>query len=97
MQSISPETIFRGENAWRKSLPHITKLTKRPLILGRSTYTKNLRNKIYDDLRNQNLKSTPQGVSYNTVPKGNISIKMPTPNLTQPLQESPLPSNNFYK
>ena len=31
MQSISPETIFRGNHAWQKSLPHITKLTKRPL------------------------------------------------------------------
>ena len=35
MQSISPETIFRGNYAWEKSLPQITKLTKSPLILGR--------------------------------------------------------------
>ena len=33
MQSISPETIFRGNDAWEKSLPHITKFTKNPLIL----------------------------------------------------------------
>jgi hypothetical protein len=48
-------------------------------------------------LRNQNLKSPPQRISYITDPKGNLSIKVPTPNLTQPLQASPLPSNDFYK
>ena len=55
MQSISPETIFRGNYAWEKSLPQITKLTKSPLILGRSLFTNNLRNKICTDLKNQNL------------------------------------------
>jgi len=29
MQSISPETIYRGNYAWEESLPQITKLTKR--------------------------------------------------------------------
>ena len=55
MQSISPEVIFRGNNAWHKSLPRITKLTKSPLILGRGINTNNLRNKIFNDLKNQNL------------------------------------------
>ena len=55
MQSISPETIFRGNYAWEKSLPLISKLTKNPLILGRSIHTNNLRNKIFIDLKNQNL------------------------------------------
>ncbi len=55
MQSISPETIFRGNYAWEKSLPQIIKLTKRPLILGRGIRTNNLRNKIFNDLKNQNL------------------------------------------
>ncbi len=55
MQSISPETIFRGNFAWQKSLPQISKLTKRPLILGRGIHTNNLRKKIFSDLRNQNL------------------------------------------
>ena len=31
MQSISPETIYRGNYAWEESLPQIIKLTKRPL------------------------------------------------------------------
>ena len=55
MQLISPEIIFRGNYAWEKSLPQITKLTQSPLILGRGTQTTNLRNKIYIDLKNQNL------------------------------------------
>ncbi|KGG05897.1 Glycerol dehydrogenase [Prochlorococcus marinus str. MIT 9321] len=55
MQSISPETIFRGNFAWEKSLPHISKLTQCPLILGRGVNTSNLKNKISSDLKNQNL------------------------------------------
>ena len=55
MQSISPETIYRGNNAWEKSLPQISELTQSPLILGRSIHTTNLRNRIHIDLKNQNL------------------------------------------
>ncbi len=33
----------------------------------------------------------------NSAPKGNLSIKVLTSNLTQPIQASPLPSNDFYK
>ena len=55
MHSISPETIFRGNNAWQKSLSKITSLTKSPLVLGRGINTNNLRNKIFNDLKNQNL------------------------------------------
>ena len=55
MLSISPETIYRGNYAWEESLPKITKLTKSPLILGRGVQTNNLRNNIFNDLKNQNL------------------------------------------
>jgi len=55
MQSISPEAVFRGNDAWEQALPQITKLTKSPLILGRSKNTLNLRNKILEDLSDQNL------------------------------------------
>ena len=55
MQSISPETIFRGNDAWEEALPKISTFTKRPLILGRSSSTHELRNKIFKDLKNQNL------------------------------------------
>ena len=55
MQSISPETIYRGNYAWEESLPQITNLTKSPLVLGRGVHTNSLRNKIFVDLKNQNL------------------------------------------
>jgi len=55
MQSISPEIIFRGNGAWKKALPKIIELTNRPLILGRSESTNYLRNKICNELRDQNL------------------------------------------
>ena len=55
MQSISPETIYRGNFAWEESLPQITKLTKNPLILGRGFQTNILRNNIFNDLKNQKL------------------------------------------
>ncbi|MBO8234047.1 iron-containing alcohol dehydrogenase family protein [Prochlorococcus marinus XMU1419] len=55
MQLISPETIYRGDSAWEKALPQISKLTKIPLILGRSSHTLKLRNKIIRDLKNKNL------------------------------------------
>jgi len=64
MQSISPETIFRGNYAWEKSLPQITKLTKSPLILGRGIHTNNLRNKIFIDLKNQNLKVNSANLQF---------------------------------
>ena len=55
MLSISPETIYRGNYAWEKSLPQIIKLTKSPLILGRGIQTNNQRNNIFNDLKNQKL------------------------------------------
>ncbi|MCR8540443.1 MAG: iron-containing alcohol dehydrogenase [Prochlorococcus marinus CUG1439] len=55
MQTISPEIIFRGKDAWVNALPQITKITKSPLILGRSIHTGKPRNKIFRDLKNHNL------------------------------------------
>ena len=55
MQLISPEKIFRGKDAWLKAIPEIKKLCKRPLILGRSLSTNNLRQNIYKDLVENNL------------------------------------------
>ena len=55
MQSISPEIIFRGNDAWEEALPQISKFIKNPLILGRSTKTIILRNKIFRDLKNRNI------------------------------------------
>ena len=55
MQSISPEIIFRGNDAWSKALPLITNFTNSPLILGRSIYTNNIRNKIFKDLKDKDI------------------------------------------
>ena len=55
MQSISPEIIFRGNDAWERALSQITNLTKSPLLLGRGVKTHQLRNKIFRDLQKQNL------------------------------------------
>ena len=55
MQLISPEKIFRGNNAWKKSLTHIKKISKRPLLLGRSLSTKNIRHQIYKDLQDNHF------------------------------------------
>jgi len=64
MQAISPEIIFRGNDVWKKALPHITNLTKRPLILGRSFHTQKLRNIISCDLRNENLNVSSANLQY---------------------------------
>ena len=53
MQSISPEKVFRGNDAWLKSLSQIKKFTKRPLLIGRSLATTDLRKQIYKDLHDE--------------------------------------------
>ncbi len=64
MQSISPETILRGNNAWDKALPQISKLTKCPLILGRGINTQHLRNKIFRDLQNFKLNVSSTNLQF---------------------------------
>ena len=55
MQSISPELIFRGCEAWKEALPTITNFIERPLLLGRSNNTNYLRKNIYKDLKSCDL------------------------------------------
>ncbi len=57
MQIISPYKVFRGSNAWQRSLPEIVKISKSPLLLGRSLSTRPLRSLISKDLREFNLKA----------------------------------------
>ncbi len=56
MQIISPDKVFRGKNAWKESLPEIVKITKSPLLLGRSPMTRSLRSIISFDLSQLKLK-----------------------------------------
>ena len=69
MQSISPETIFRGNYAWEEALPLISKLTKSPLLLGRSIHTYKLRTKIFNDLKNQKLNVNSSNYNLTVVMK----------------------------
>ena len=64
MQSISPESVFRGKNSWYKALPHIKNLTKRPLVLGRSVSTYYLRNKIIKDLKEQKVNAYSSNLKF---------------------------------
>ena len=50
IHNISPSKVIRGEGAWIKSIDSITKLCKKPLILGRSNSTKKLRDSFENDL-----------------------------------------------
>ena len=64
MQLISPEKVFRGSGAWFKALPHIKKICKRPLFLGRSVETENIRNNIYKDLFKENLEIIVDNLNF---------------------------------
>ena len=64
MQLISPEKIFRGKNAWLKALPQIKKFSKRPLLLGRSLATNNIRQQIYNDLHDDGLEIHLSNLQY---------------------------------
>ena len=50
MYLVSPKRVFKGNKAWEKALPEILKLTKFPLLVGRSNSTYSLRQKITQDL-----------------------------------------------
>ncbi len=55
--SISPSKVVRGEGAWLKSLDLISKLCKRPMIIGRSNSTKEIRRSFKNDLLLKDIQS----------------------------------------
>ena len=57
IHSISPSKVVRGKGAWDKSIESITKLCKRPLILGRSNSTKRLRISFLNDLISKGIQA----------------------------------------
>jgi len=65
MLAISPETIYRGNSAWEKSLTQITKLTNSPIILGRGIQTNNLRNNIFNDDQSKFIIKNLRSISFN--------------------------------
>jgi len=64
MQMISPDKVIRGKNAWKLSLPEIVKISKSPLLLGRSFLTRSLRSIISNDLSQLNLKVYNSELKY---------------------------------
>ena len=75
MQVISPEKIFRGNDAWFKAIPEIQKIAKRPLILGKSLSTYNLRNKIIKDLQANNFDTYTSNLQFDCCSQDLLRIK----------------------
>ena len=48
--AIAPAMVLRGDGAWQQALPPIAALTQRPLLLGRSSATRPLRDQLKRDL-----------------------------------------------
>ena len=53
--AVAPATVLRGDGAWDEALPQIKFLCSRPLVLGRSASTVELRQRLVDDLLSQGL------------------------------------------
>ena len=49
--AIAPAVVLRGRGAWGEALPAIARLTRQPLLLGRSAATRALRDQLQSDLR----------------------------------------------
>ncbi|MCP9773187.1 iron-containing alcohol dehydrogenase family protein [Synechococcus sp. Tobar12-5m-g] len=55
LHAIAPAQVLRGAGAWQESLPRISALCQRPLVLGRSSNTAALRDRLLADLRRGGL------------------------------------------
>ncbi len=64
IHSISPKRVIRGESAWRKAQKYIPDICKNPLIIGRSSATKSIRNTLKNDLLNIGLNPTTFELEY---------------------------------
>ena len=64
MHLISPSQVIRGNNAWLKGLPEILKLTKYPLVIGRSKATTRIRQTIINNLKEKDLIVYEENLQY---------------------------------
>ena len=64
IHSISPLKVVRGEGAWIKSIKQIRKLCKRPLLIGRSRSTKQLRTIFKNDLFLKGIEAIPYELDH---------------------------------
>ena len=62
--SIAPAAVLRGEGAWAESLPQIKALCSRPLVLGRSSATAELRQHLTADLESVGLAPTDAQLQF---------------------------------
>ena len=69
MNLVSPRRVFKGNKAWEKALPEISKLTKFRLIVGRSSSTNSLRQKILHDLNLYNIKASYETLHFDCCEK----------------------------
>ena len=53
--AIAPAAVMRGEGAWAQALPQIARLSRAPLLLGRSSQTERLRDQLFADLQHAGL------------------------------------------
>ena len=53
--AIAPAKVLRGDGAWDEALLQINSLCSRPLVLGRSSSTAELRQSLVADLQAQGL------------------------------------------
>jgi glycerol dehydrogenase len=56
--AIAPAVVLRGEGAWQEAMPGLQALSRRPLLLGRSSATRSLREQLSADLRRRDLAVT---------------------------------------
>ena len=64
MLLISPLNVIRGKNAWASAVKEISNISQSPLILGRSAHTKEIRSKIYDDLKRIQLNPYRENLEF---------------------------------
>ena len=64
MLLISPLNVIRGKNAWASAVKEISNISQSPLILGRSAHTKEIRSKIYYDLKRIQLNPYTENLEF---------------------------------
>ncbi len=64
IHSISPKRVIRGESAWEAAQKYIPNICKKPLIIGRSSVTKSIRDSLKSDLLNIGLNPSTFELDY---------------------------------
>ena len=64
IQSISPKKVIRGELAWQEGKESISKICNRPLLLGKSIETENIRKFLIRELNYFGLETKSASLTY---------------------------------